>query len=109
MTAPIRSANPAGRPGTALPLTFIGIAFFSAKEAHRFLILDILRTIHGLDDFPQSANSALAKRNMPDNFLWVALRRIPITPDLNPNLVVRHRTSFRPYGAVSSATSAPPS
>jgi hypothetical protein len=30
-----------------------------------------------------------------DNVIEVALRRIPITPDLNPNLVVRHPTSFR--------------
>ena len=30
-----------------------------------------------------------------DNVIEVALRRIPIAPDLNPNFVVRHRTSFR--------------
>jgi len=45
-----------------LPLTFVGIALLSAEEAHRFLVVDVLRTIGDLNDFLQSTNSVLAKR-----------------------------------------------
>ena len=87
-----------------LPLTFVGIALLSAEEAHRFLVVDVLRTIDDLDDCLQSTDSVLAKQNMPDHFFEGAGHWIPITPDFNENLVVRHRTSFRP-GAVCPATS----
>ena len=73
------------------------------RKMYRFLVADVLRTIDDVDDFPQSTNSVLAKQNMPDHFFEGAFLRIPIAPDLNQNLVVRHRTSFRP-GAVFSST-----
>jgi hypothetical protein len=50
-----------------LPLALVGIALLSAEEAHRFLVVDVLRAIDDLDDFLQSANSVLAEQNMPDH------------------------------------------
>jgi hypothetical protein len=81
-----------------LPLTLVGIAFLSAEEAHRFLVVDVLRTMNDLDDFLQSTNSVLAERNLPSNFFQIAVLGIPATPDFDENLVVRHGTSFRPRG-----------
>ena len=63
-----------------LPLTLLGIALFSAKEAHRFLILDVLRTIHHLDDCPERADCVLAKPYMLDNFFEVTLAGVPVAP-----------------------------
>ena len=40
--------GPAVSPALRLPLTLIGVALFPSKEAHRFLILDILWTIDDL-------------------------------------------------------------
>ncbi len=91
-----RQANLRHRDTVDLPLTLLGIALFSAKEAHRFLILDVLRTIHHLDDFPERADSVLAKPNTLNNFFEITLAGIPVAPDLKENFVVRHRTSFRP-------------
>src|SRR6266446_4859821 len=87
------------RDTVGLPLTLVGIALLSAEEAHRFLVVDVLRTIDDLDDCLQSTNSVLAKQNMSDHFFEAAVLWLPVTPDFNQNLVVRHRTSFRP-GAV---------
>ncbi len=44
-----------------LPLALVGIALLSAEEAHRFLVVDVLRTIDDLDDCLQSTDSVLAK------------------------------------------------
>src|SRR6202165_1621051 len=66
-----------------LPLTLVGITLLSAEEAHRFLVVDVLRTIDDLDDFLQSTNGVLAKQNMPDHFFEGAVLWIPVTPDFN--------------------------
>src|SRR2546427_13151757 len=84
-----------------LPLTLVGIALLSAEEAHRFLVVDVLRTIGDLNDFLQSTNSVLAKQNMPDHFHEGAVLWIPVTPDSNQHLVVRHRTSLQSSGLSS--------
>src|SRR5713101_6477353 len=68
-----------------LSLTLFGIALLSAEEAHRFLVVDVLRTIDDLDDCLQSTNSVLAKQNMPDHFFEGAVLWIPVTPDFNQN------------------------
>ncbi len=65
-------ANPAGRPGTGLT-PFVGIALFSAKEAHRFLIVDVLRTIHRLDDFPEGADRVLASKSSEERVVYKRL------------------------------------
>jgi hypothetical protein len=65
-------------------------------------------TDEALRELQPRFNQLYAKTGRPstlDNVIEVALRRIPITPDLNPNLVVRHRTSLRPVRAVLSAAS----
>jgi hypothetical protein len=51
-----------------LPLTLVGIALSSSKEAQCSVILDFLRTVDYPDDLLKSTNSALAKRNMSGNF-----------------------------------------
>jgi hypothetical protein len=56
-------------------------------------ILYILRTIHDGNDLARGTNRFTHPYTL-DNILEVALRRIPITPDLEAKLVVRHRTSF---------------
>jgi hypothetical protein len=43
-------------------------------------------------DLAHRANR-LTDTNTPGSVIEVALRWIPITPDLNPNFVVRHRTA----------------
>ena len=83
-----------------LPLTLVGIALFSSEEGHCFVIFDILRTIYDVDYFAPRTNG-LTHTNVLGNFFEGAVRRIPITPDFNPNLVVRHRTSFRSCGLPS--------
>src|ERR1700730_1674756 len=79
----------AGWPGTVLPLTFLCVALFSPKKGHGFFIFYILRTIHHGHDLAQGANRFTHPHTL-GNILEVALRRIPITPDLHPNLVVCH-------------------
>src|SRR6266852_2411430 len=64
------------------------------EETHGFLIFNILRTIHDGDSLAHGTN-CLTDSHTLGNVLEVALRRIPITPDLNPNFVIRHRPSFR--------------
>ena len=59
--------------------------------------------IYDGDNFAHRTNR-LTDTHALGNFLQVALRRIPIAPDLNPNFVVRHRASFRSVPAVLSAT-----
>jgi len=54
-----------------------------------------------LNDFLQSTNSVLAEQNMPDHFFEGAVLWIPVTPDFNQNLVVRHRTSLQSSGLSS--------
>ncbi len=51
-----------------LPLTLVGITLLSAEEAHRFLVVDVLRTIHDFHHCLQRADRVLAKRNLPVNF-----------------------------------------
>jgi hypothetical protein len=41
---------------------------FSAKEPHRFLILNILRPIHDGDNFPERTDRILAQHHMPSYF-----------------------------------------
>jgi hypothetical protein len=73
-------------------LAQIGVALFSAEEAHRVFILDILGTIYGVDHLVSRTNR-VAGTNVLDNLLQIARDRVPITPDFNSNLLVRHRTS----------------
>ncbi len=56
-----------------LPLTLVGITLLSAEEAHRFLVVDVLRTIHDFHHCLQRADRVLAKRNLPANFSQIAL------------------------------------
>src|SRR6202521_3685201 len=98
---PSASKPPATAIPVSLPLPLFRIALLSAEEAHRFLVVDVLRTIDDFDHFLQSTNRVLAKQNMPDHFFEVAVLWIPVTPDFNQNLVVRHRTSFRSSGLSS--------
>jgi hypothetical protein len=79
----------------ALPLTQFSVTFFSTKEAHRFFIADVLWPIYDGNHIALGTYG-LAGTNVLCNFFEVALLWIPITPDLNPNLVVRHRASFLP-------------
>lgn len=76
---------------SGLALTLVGVALFSAKEGHGFFIFFILRAIYDVDHFPPRTNG-LTDTHALGNFFEVALRGIPIAPDFNPNLVVRHRT-----------------
>src|SRR5213080_3746569 len=71
----------------ASSLTLVGIPLFPAKEAHSFIIVDVLRTIDDGNHFLLGTNG-LTGTGVLDNFFEVALRRIPITPDLDPNFVV---------------------
>ncbi len=70
---PSASKPPWGRDTVDLPLALVGIALLSAEEAHRFLVVDVLRTIDDLDDILQSTNRVLAKQNMPDHFFEAAV------------------------------------
>ena len=81
-----------------LALTFVGIALFSAKEGHGPFIFNVLRAIYDGNNFAHGADG-LADTHALGNFFEVALRRIPIAPDFDPNLVVR-RTSFGPMSCV---------
>ena len=72
-----------------LALTLVGIPLFPAKEAHSFIIVDVLRTIDDGNHFLLGTNG-LTGTGVLDNFFEVALRRIPITSDLDPNFVVGH-------------------
>jgi len=72
-----------------LPLTLVRIALFSAKKRHGFEIFYILRAIDDGNHFPLGTEG-LTDTHSLSNVIEVALRRIPITPDLNPNFVVRH-------------------
>jgi hypothetical protein len=72
-----------------LALTLVGVTLFPAKEAHSFVIIDVLRAIDDGNDFLLGANG-LSGTGVLDNFFEVALRRIPIAPDLDPNFVVGH-------------------
>src|SRR5207237_3444828 len=72
-----------------LALTLVGIPLFRAKEAHSFIIVDVLRTIDDGNHFLLGTNG-LTGTGVLDNFFEVALRRIPIAPDLDPNFVVGH-------------------
>jgi hypothetical protein len=73
----------------ALPLTLIGVALFPSEEGHSVFILNILWAIHDLEDFVLGADGATGT-NVPGNFFERARRRIPIAPNLNPNLAVGH-------------------
>jgi hypothetical protein len=77
-----------------LPLTFVGIALFSAKEGHGFFVFYILWTIYDGNNFSFRAEG-LTDTHSLGNVIEIAFRRIPVTPDLNPNFVVRHGTSLR--------------
>src|SRR5438876_5260661 len=77
-----------------LALTLVGVSLFPAKEAHSFVIINVLRTIDDGNHFLLGTNG-LTGTGVLDNFFKVALRRIPITPDLDPNLVVGHTTPLR--------------
>src|SRR6266571_2154850 len=77
-----------------LPLARVGVALVAPKEAHRVFILDILGTIYDVDHLALSTNSVTGT-NVLDNLLKLVRHRVPITPDFNSNLVVRHRTSSR--------------
>src|SRR5437764_14090961 len=57
---------------------------FPAKEAHSFIIIDVLRAIDDGNHFLLGTNG-LTGTGVLDNFFEVALRRIPI---LDPNFVV---------------------
>jgi hypothetical protein len=74
-----------------LALAQIGVALVSPKEAHRVFILDILGTIYDVNHVALGTNSVTAT-NVLDNLLKLARHRVPITPDFNSNLVVRHQT-----------------
>src|ERR1700730_6565006 len=76
-----------------LPLTLVRIALFSSKKSHGVFIFNVLRAIYDGNDFALGTNG-LTGTDVLDDFFDVAFRRIPIAPDLNPNFVVRHRTSF---------------
>jgi hypothetical protein len=81
-------------PALDLPLAQVGIALLSPEEAHRVFILDILGTIYSVDHLAFGANSVTGT-NVLDNLLKLASHRVPITPEFDLNLVVRHRTSSR--------------
>jgi hypothetical protein len=76
-----------------LSLTQVSVALFSSKEAHRCFVVYILRTIHDGNHFALGTNGLIGA-NALGNFFEVALLRIPVAPDFNPNLVVRYPTSF---------------
>jgi hypothetical protein len=61
------------------------VTLFSAKEAHSFIILDVLRAIDDGNDFLLGTNG-LTGAGVQGNFFKVAIRRIPVAPDLDPNL-----------------------
>ncbi len=92
---PSQTPRPLRYSTVAQPLTQFSVTFFSTKEAHRFFIADVLRAIYDGNHIALGTYG-LAGTNVLCNFFKVALLWIPITPDLNPNLVVRHRASFPP-------------
>jgi hypothetical protein len=73
-----------------LSLTLVGVTLLSPKETHGFIIFDILRALHNGNDFVLGTNG-VASADVRGDFCEVALRGIPIAPDLDPNFVVRHR------------------
>src|SRR5215472_12316036 len=77
-----------------LPLALIRVAFLPAEEAHRFVVLDVLRTVHDGDHLALGADG-LPAFDVRGDFREVALRRIPIAPNLDPNLVVGHDPLLR--------------
>ncbi len=81
--APIRGLLHISR----LPLTFVGIALFSAKKGHGSFIFNVLRAIYDGNNFAPGTNG-LTDTHALGNCLEVALRRIPIAPDFNPNLTL---------------------
>jgi hypothetical protein len=82
-----------------LPLTLIRIALVSAKKGHGVFIFYILRTIYDSDNISLRANGLTDTHSLGD-VIEVALRRIPIAPDLNPNFVICHRTPPATYAGV---------
>jgi hypothetical protein len=75
-------------------LTSVGVDLFSAKEGHGFFfIFYILRAIYDVDHFPPRTNGPTHTHAL-GNFFEVALRRIPIAPDFNSNLVVPKSGAF---------------
>ncbi len=73
-----------------LPLTLIGVALFSSKKAHRFLILDILWAIYDVEHFGLRTNSLTGTDVLGDLFkvapesgrLW-EVKRGPGAPELS--------------------------
>jgi hypothetical protein len=61
---------------TALPLTFVSIALFSAKTNHRLFIFYILRGIYDGNNFTLCTNRLTGTDVLAD-FFDVARRRIP--------------------------------
>src|SRR5207248_7936831 len=56
-----------------LALTLVGVTLFPAKEAHSFIIVDVLRTIDDGNHFSLGTNG-LTGTGVLDNFFEVALR-----------------------------------
>ena len=83
-----------------LPLSFVGIALFSPKKGHGRIIFYILRAIYDVNNFATGTNG-LARDDVPSGLFQVTLRRIPIAPDLEPNLEIRH-SPFFPRGSLPS-------
>jgi hypothetical protein len=72
---------------TAPPFRISRTVFDCAERCHTghgVLILYILRTIHDGNNFAHGTNR-LTDPHTLGNVIEVALRRIPIAPDLNPN------------------------
>jgi hypothetical protein len=90
----------------SLPLTLIRIALFSPEEGHGLFVFNILRTIHDGNDLVHGANRLTHPHTLGYVF-EVALRRISIAPDPNPNFVVRHRTPPGSNGSVSRNKNSP--
>ena len=87
--------SPVTRSNTALPLAQIGIALVSPKKTHRCLIFYILRAIHDGNHFAPGTNS-ITCTNVLSNLLEVAVLWIPVAPDVEPQLVVRHGVLLSP-------------
>src|SRR5437667_332107 len=91
-----------------LALTLAGVSLFPAKEAHSFVIINVLRAIDDGNHFLLGTNG-LTGAGVLGNFFKVALRRIPIAPDLDPNLGSRPYNSFTEKAVLNIATTSTPS
>jgi hypothetical protein len=84
----LKSASPSSPP-KKLIASSSSISWGRSTTSTTWRLIQIASPVLALD------SNSVTGTNVLDNLLKLARHRIPITPDFNSNLVVRHRTSFR--------------